>query len=379
MAAIPGGVPEPEGGSVDAKQPIFPRWAWWVLGVSFVLMAIVMAGFLIHVPYSTISPGAAVELPPLIQVKGVRTYPNDRGDIRLLFVRERNHINLWRYIQAKLDKDIDLFKEQQLNPDNKTQNQLNQEAAQQMADAKTAAIKVALQYAGYKVRLANGVTVSDVFEGLPAANVLQPGDVILRADGRTIVHPTDLTTAIAKHKVGDKIRLDILRDGKPMTVLVPIASSQNRKVIGVVASPRYTFPFAVDINTEGIGGPSAGLAMALSIFDDLTPGDLTGGQRVAVTGTIDPAGNVGEIGGINQKAVAARAAGARLFIVPACSKALDAPADYTACEKDLQRATERAGSHVKVVPVSTFAQALQALRDAGGPPVATSTTTPAAA
>jgi PDZ domain-containing protein len=379
MAANPGTVPEPESGSADAQPPIFPGWGWWTLGVSFVVMAIVLAGFLIHVPYSTISPGAAVELPPLIQVKGVKTYSNDRGDIRLLFVRERNNINLWRYLQAKLDKDIDLFKEQQLNPDNRSQTQLNEEAAQEMADAKTSATKVALQYAGYKVRQTDGVTVSDVSEQLPAAKVLIPGDVILRADGNTIVHATDLTDAIAKHKVGDKVRLDILRDGKPKTVLVPIGSSQNRKVIGVLASPRYEFPFTVNVNTEGIGGPSAGLAMALAIFDDLTPGSLTGGQRVAVTGTIDPLGNVGEIGGINQKAVAARAAGARLFIVPACSKQLDAPADYTACQKDLQRATERAGSHVKVVPVSTFAGALQALRDAGGPPVATSTTAPAAA
>jgi PDZ domain-containing protein len=380
MAAFPGGVPEPESGSADAQQPVFPRWGWWVLGVSFVLMAIALAGFLIHVPYSTISPGAAVELPPLIQVKGrVQTYPNDRGDIRLLFVRERNHINLWRYVQAKLDKDIDLFKEQQLNPDNRSQTQLNEQAAQQMADAKTAATKVALQYAGYKVRFEDGVTVSDIDETLPAAKVLIPGDVILRADGKTIVHPTDLTAAIAKHKVGDKVSLDILHNGKPKTVLVPVGKDQGRKVIGILASPRYKFPFSVNVDTEGIGGPSAGLAMTLSIFDDLTPGNLTGGQRVAVTGTIDPEGNVGEIGGINQKAVAARAAGAHLFIVPACSKALDAPADYTACQKDLQRATERAGSHVKVVPVSTFAEALQALRNAGGPPVATSTTAPAAA
>jgi PDZ domain-containing protein len=380
MAAFPGAGPEPESGAGEAEPPVFPRWGWWALGMTFVLMSIAVAGFLIHVPYSTISPGAAVELPPLIQVKGrVATYTGDRGDIRLLFVRERNRINLWRYVQAKLDKDIDLFKVQQLNPDNRSQTQLNEEAAQQMADAKTAATKVALQYAGYKVLLDDGVTVSDVAEDLPAGKVLQPGDVILRADGKTIVHPTDLTSAIAKHKVGDKISLDILRDGKPKTVLVPIGTSGNRKVIGVLVSPRYKFPFTVNVDTEGIGGPSAGLAMTLAIFDELTPGNLTGGQRVAVTGTIDSLGNVGEIGGINQKAVAARAAGARLFIVPACQKALDAPPDFAACQKDLQRAKERAGSHVKVVAVSTFVQALQALRDAGGPPVATSTTAPAAA
>src|SRR5205085_9130207 len=91
---------------------------------------------------------------------------------------------------------------------------------------------------------------------------------------------------------------------------------KGRKGIGVELSPRFTFPVKVSVDTTNIGGPSAGLAMTLAILDDLTPGNLTGGARVAVTGTIDPNGNVGEIGGIEQKAVAARAAGVTLFIVP---------------------------------------------------------------
>ena len=88
-------------------------------------------------------------------------------------------------------------------------------------------------------------------------------------------------------------------------------------------------------------------------------------MRVAVTGTIDPSGNVGEIGGIEQKAIAAKAAHAKLFIVPQCSPQ-DPPAYKTACEKDLARATQRAGSGVKVIPVSTFKEALDVLRANGG-------------
>ena len=119
-------------------------------------------------------------------------------------------------------------------------------------------------------------------------------------------------------------------------------------------SPRFTFPLKVSVDTTGIGGPSAGLAMTLAILDDLTPGDLTGGKRVAVTGTIDAAGNVGEIGGIEQKAVAARAAGVQLFIVPQCSP--NDPPDYlAACKADLARAVEARGeASIKVVPVATF-------------------------
>jgi Lon-like protease len=108
--------------------------------------------------------------------------------------------------------------------------------------------------------------------------------------------------------------------------------------------------------------------MSLAILDDLTPGDLTGGTRVAVTGTIDAAGNVGEIGGIEQKAVAARAAHVSLFIVPQCSPH-DPPTYLAGCKADLTRAIKRAGSKIKVMPVSTFTQALAVLRSAGGAPV----------
>ena len=99
----------------------------------------------------------------------------------------------------------------------------------------------------------------------------------------------------------------------------------------------------VAVDTAGIGGPSAGLAMTLAILDDLTPGDLTGGKRVAVTGTIDPSGNVGEIGGIEQKARRGARGAAR-----SCSSCRSAartirPRTSTACQNDLARAKQRAG------------------------------------
>jgi PDZ domain-containing protein len=191
---------------------------------------------------------------------------------------------------------------------------------------------------------------------------------------------------IAKHKVGEQVSLVVERTGKRLSVAVrlgvfPDGPVKGRKGIGVALSPRFTSPVKVKVDTRDIGGPSAGLAMTLAIFDDLTPGDITGGHRVAVTGTIDSAGNVGEIGGIEQKAVAARAAGVKLFIVPQCSPD-DQAAALASCKADLARASERAGGKIRVMPVSTFAQALEVLRDDGGAPVTanvpTSSTTVAA-
>ena len=114
--------------------------------------------------------------------------------------------------------------------------------------------------------------------------------------------------------------------------------------------------------------------MSLAILDDLTPGNLTGGAHVAVTGTIDPAGRVGEIGGIEQKAVAARAAHVTLFLVPQCSPE-DSPESLASCKADVARAAKRVGSKIKVVPVATFAEALKVLRENGGDAVKTTSTT----
>jgi PDZ domain-containing secreted protein len=138
------------------------------IGLAIVLVVAIVAGFLIHVPYSTISPGEAVSLPPLVTVDGAKTFSSSRGDIRLLFVRERNNVSVWRYVQAHFDPDVDIVKDKVLNPQGRSQQQLNGEAQQQMADAKTAATVVALSAAGFKVTAAPGLTVSDLEVGLPA-------------------------------------------------------------------------------------------------------------------------------------------------------------------------------------------------------------------
>jgi PDZ domain-containing protein len=148
-----------------------------------------------------------------------------------------------------------------------------------------------------------------------------------------------------------------------MTVEARVVQGPQSPIIGVDLGLRYKMPVDINIDTNNISGPSAGLAITLAIIDALTPGQLTGGKRVAITGTIDPEGNVGEIGGLPQKALAARQAGAQILIVPSCS---DEP-----CRKDVATARKRVGKDVEVAEVSTLAQALKVLRDAGGAAVPT--------
>jgi Lon-like protease len=233
--------------------------------------------------------------------------------------------------------------------------------------------KAALSLLGYRAPPAAGAFVTAVLPSKPAGRLLRTGDLVLAADGHAVRQPDDLARIVRSHRPGTKVRLRIVRDGRQMTVAVGVAAHKGGGVIGVLSTTTYRFPVSISIDTSDISGPSGGLAMTLAIIDDLTPGDLTGGKRVAVTGTIAPDGSVGQIGAIAQKAVSARAAHAQLFIVPSCGPAVGRQskgyAPYAACLHDLAVARDRAGKHVEVVPVSTLRQALAALRRAGGAPL----------
>ena len=346
------------------------RWMSWVTATAVFVLLIIIVGSAVRLPYYTISPGSAVNLlgdvsedTPRITVDGAESYPTD-DEIMLLFVRESARVNVWEWIQASLDPDIDLFKEAQftggLDPE-----EVRVESDADMARSQLAAKKLALEAAGYDVPVGEGVTVLAVAPSRPAADVLEPGDILLEVDGQKLDEPDSLSEIVKTHKAGDTVEVVLERDGKQQTVQVPtVAGEDGSPVIGVYVSGRYDFPIDVDVDTSNIGGPSAGLAMSLSIFDTLTPGDLAGGKRVAVTGTISEDGSVGEIGGISQKATSAKAAGAEVFIVPACTR----DDIKTECERELTKAKERAGD-LEVIPVATFDEALEALEDVGGQPV----------
>ena len=365
--------PEGDGGTPGGRG--VPRWTKW-LGVALVVFVIAaIAGAVIRIPYDTFSPGGALNLETRVSVKGAKTYPG-RGELSLLFVRERTNINLWTWLAGTLDSNTDIVKQDAVTGGT-SQRYADLQAVCDMTQSQVHARVAALKTLGYRVPTLPGLTVADLpqYDGkvpLPAYNVLEPCDEIVAADGHVIGRNTDLSKIVEAHRPGTSVTLRINRGGKLETLKVPVvAVPGGRRIIGVDLEPRYNVPVPIDINTSDISGPSAGLAMTLAIIDQLTPGNLTGGKNVAVTGTIDPNGNVGEIGALEQKAVAARAAGAKLFIVPACAN----DPGKAACLEDIAKATKRVGKDVKVAPVSTLAQALDVLRAAGGQGVPTPAST----
>jgi len=363
----------PENAEASSGRRKVSLWTKVFAGLGVIAIAVGLAGTFIRVPYDTLAPGGTLNLETRVSVKGTKSYPA-HGNVMLLFVRERAHVNLWSWLQAKLDSDIDLVRQERITGGS-TQQQADRQDVCDMSQSQNAARVAALTALGDRVPVLPGLSIFDlppvygtpgpgrttVTHKFPAIQVLRPCDLILSADGHEVKKPDDLSRIVKAHAVGTSVSIGILRDGRNQTVRVPVIDANGSHLIGVQTAPRYKIPIDIGLDTSDVSGPSAGLAMALAIIDVLTPGELTAGKRVAVTGTIDPEGHVGEIGGLPHKAVAARAADAQIFIVPSCS---DDP-----CRQDLATARKRVGKDVELRPVSTLAEALKVLRDAGGAPV----------
>jgi PDZ domain-containing protein len=208
---------------------------------------------------------------------------------------------------------------------------------------------------------------------MSACKQLQLGDTITTLDGEPTPTLLELAPLMADHKPGDIVTLTIkpadlpegssLEDVKRIQ-LIADPDTPTRAIIGFIPADTRTvqLPFEVGIDTDRIGGPSAGLAFTLALLDELTPGDLMGGVKVAATGTIGEDESVGAIGALAQKAVAVKAAGAKVFLVPKGQS-----------EDELAAARRVVGSSVRIEPVANLTEALAILESLGGSGISNAT------
>lgn len=248
-------------------------------------------------------------------------------------------------------------------------SQLSCEDTEEAQEATSSAPVAALRALGYTVAENDlGAQIDEVVAGSPAAaDGVECGDVVTAVDGTKVTTDDGFGAAIRSHKPGQTVTLTVDRQGtndstRTVTLHVKLSGTPdlgpgepakpNQAFLGVEDSTDTTFSLPVKISAQvgSIGGPSDGLALALGFIDTLSQGRLTNGLDVAATGEIDPQGNVLEIGGAAQKAVAVRRAGAKVFLVPS--------ANYAAAKSE--------AGHMKVLAVSTLAQALADLKALGG-------------
>jgi PDZ domain-containing protein len=352
------GVPPPP--SAEAPPPTRRRRPLLAAGTILGLVVVIalVAGAVIRLPYVLIAPGNANVVQRVVKVHGAPTYAH-RGDLLFLTVSvSSDRPNVFAVLSGWLDDNTDVEPE-----DKVLQGRSRVEDARlnrlEMADSQMTAKRVALERLGYTVPVSGqGAVVTAVEKGAPAAGKLRVGDVITAVDGEPVTLSDQLGPIVRSRAAGQPVTLTVQRDHTTSDVTIvtraaPAGQCQGRAQVGVSTATRgekFDFPVDVSIDPGKVSGPSAGLAFTLTILDELTPGDLTGGKQVAVTGTIEPDGSVGPIGGAAQKAVTARRAGAKLFLVPTA---------------EVKEARSRADG-MRVVGVGTLDDALHELQRFGG-------------
>ena len=351
------------------------RRLWWLLGAVFVLVvAASAASFFVPALWAgrvipghsvvdsdavAFMPGTALTTSNRIEADGIDVYES-AGEILLLTVSIDNELTVVDWIRSAVDDAVELRSRQSVfgERSNQEQRDLNRHL---MSSAKDTATIVALERLGVHAADFTGVLFAEAVSGGPADGLLSSSDVILSIDGLPVTTVASLLAVLDDLDPGTTATITVedseTRERRDVEVALGTHPDSGGAYIGVSGVTervqRSPLPFEIDISSGNVGGPSAGLAFTLLVLDVLTPGELTGGKRVAVTGSIRLDGSVGDVGGVTQKSVAARDAGADIIMVPAAL---------------VDEARSGAGE-VPVVGVENLDDALEVLAAQGGDPV----------
>jgi len=314
------------------------------------LAAVLPVPFVILSPGPTFNTIGEVDGRPLVEISDTTTYPTS-GALDMTTIREegepRSPLTVFGALAAWVDPNRAVLPRELLYGDDETTEEVQQRNAVMFSTSQSNAVAAALNAIGEPVL--EDVVVTVVIEGTPAFGVLNAGEQILAIDGTEVTSPSDVVDAVRAKPVGSTLVFTVLRDGEEVDVEVlsaPKPDEPEVPYIGITVGVNYRAEFPIVFTLQDVGGPSAGMMFALAIIDKLTPDDLTGGGHVAGTGTIDPAGEVGPIGGIRQKLAGARGSGATLFLMP---------------EVHCEEAAGHIPDGLAVVPVQTLQDSLDAL------------------
>ena len=323
------------------------------------IVAFGLLASLVTVPYVSLGPGPTfntlgdVDGKQVVDIRGADVHPTS-GNLNMTTVSQRDGLTLGQAMTLWMSGREQLVPRDLVYPPDKSKDQIDQENNTDFKRSEDSAEYAALGYLKYPP----AVTVQTVNNPGPSVGKLQLGDAIDGVNGKPIASLDQFTGIMKTTKPGDQVVLDYRRKNAPAgTATVTLGSAPDRPngVLGVGVVEAPWAPFAIDFNLANIGGPSAGLMFSLAVVDKLTTGDLNDGKFVAGTGTISSDGKVGSIGGITHKMLAAREAGATVFLVPA---------------ENCEEAKSAHENGLDLVKVDTLTQAVDALHSisAGGEP-----------
>jgi len=334
---------------------------------STVTAVFLVAAAAIPIPYVAIGPGVTYDTLGSVEGTAVISFSGDDipasaseeitdpGHLNMTTISITDNVPLFEALGLWATGRYALAPREDYFPPDKTVEEVKEQDAQAFRDSQSSAEIAALRFLGYP----NITFVGEIFDGSPSAGLLEPQDQIVEVNGSPITDFPSLQAVLAGSVPGEVVTVTVLRGGENVTEKITLGSNPEvggQGVLGIGAVERPTAPFTTSIALERIGGPSAGLMFTLGIIDKLTDGDLTGGQFIAGTGTMDPSGAVGPIGGVLLKLITAREAGATVFLVPAdnCAEAV------TQIPDGLQL--------VKVATLDEGMTALETLKSGGTPP-----------
>ena len=305
--------------------------------------------------YYFMSPGPPYQWD--IEYGNIDNYEFD-GSLFQLTVR-RDEANALIYAWSYVNDSVDLYPREVILPKGVTPEELSQISIQNMKTSENVAIAVALTYLGYDIgSKGDGVSVVGILDDSPVKDKLQKGDLLNSINGEEISSATEFIATLRRYQIGDTVTIGVKRDFdgerkniEVQTKLIEHVEYEGEPMVGFLATTvneRFDFPFEVDIKTGNVGGPSAGLMMALNVYNNLIPEDITNSLVVAGTGTIEIDGSVGPVGGIKQKVIAAKRAGAELILVPNAN-----------FEEALPMATESTA----IVAIDSFEEALKVISE----------------
>jgi len=299
------------------------------------------------------APGVALSVESMVNVPAQYRHLH-KGTFILTTVISQAPILAGEWFVGQFDPAIVILPPEVVVPRNTTPQEQARQDYQMLDDSEATAITVGLRLAGYQTQMiGKGVQVVGILPGSHANGLLKLGDIITGLNGTPIQTTSDLIEQVQAQSASGSVRLQIERNQTQMevTVLLMAPSSGDSPKIGISITSAgfdYKTPFPISIVTQKInGGPSAGLMFTLTVYNMLTPDDLTRGLRIAGTGTINLDGTVGPIGGVKQKVAAAEQVGAVYFLCP-----VDNYADAVLAAKS-----------IKVIKIATAGQAIQFLED----------------
>lgn len=297
------------------------------------LLTLLVAAMFIPVPYVMTAPGPVfntigeVNDIELISISGTETFPTE-GELDMTTVSEyggpQEGLDMFQAIWGWISPDRRVVPRESVYPEGETEEENAAKNVESFSTSQSYAIAAAMDYLEQPVN--EQVIVTSVGLDTPAQDKLRAGDQILTVDDVVMKTPEQVVTAVRSKPIGSDLSFSVIRGDTKLDVVVTSgtrpddpATEQDEATIpyiGIGIDLSYSADFDIAFGVTGVGGPSAGTMFAIGIIDKLTPGALTQGKIIAGTGTIDPEGNVGEIGGIQQKLIGARDAGAVLFLAP---------------------------------------------------------------